>query len=182
MKVLIHVCCAVCGGYVIEKLKSDGHEVSVYFYNPNIFPEEEYALRLNELKRYADELGAKLIPSVYNHEEWLDAVKQFKDEKEGGRRCDLCFTHRLGEACQKARELGCDAVATTLTMGTQKPVDLINEIGKEMANFYNVRFIDTVWRKNEGVKRTNAIAKEKDFYRQDYCGCEFSGRRETTRN
>lgn len=176
MKILLHTCCAVCGGYVINQLKEAGHKVSVYFFNPNIFPEEEYEMRLNEVKRYCDEVGAEFIPCAYNHDEWLNSVKGHEDAREGGKRCELCFTHRLAESAQKAKELGFDAIATTLTMGTQKPVDMINEIGKEMAKFYGLKFIDTIWRKNEGVKKANLIAKEREFYRQDYCGCEFSRR------
>lgn len=148
--------------------------MSVYFYNPNIFPKSEYALRFKEVERYCRELNIEIIPSIYNHDEWLELVKQYEKEKEGGKRCELCFTHRLSATAQKTQELGFNAVATTLTMGTRKPVDLINKIGKETADFYHVKFLDIVWRKNEGVKKANALAKKQDFYRQDYCGCEYS--------
>ncbi|MFH0988349.1 MAG: epoxyqueuosine reductase QueH [Parcubacteria group bacterium] len=174
MRVLLHVCCAVCGGYVIEQLKNEGHEVAIYFYNPNIFPVEEYERRLAEVRGYCNELGVEFIPCAYQHDDWLAAVNGYEKEPEGGKRCAICFDYRLDNAMKMAVKLKCDAVATTLTMGTQKPVDVINKIGTRLASENGLTFIDVVWRKNEGVKKANMIAGEKGFYRQNYCGCEFS--------
>ncbi|MEK7159370.1 MAG: epoxyqueuosine reductase QueH [Patescibacteria group bacterium] len=174
MKVLLHDCCAPCGAEVIENLKNNGHEVAVYFYNPNIFPMEEYELRLAEMKRYAKKLDVSLIIGKYEHDEWLESVKGFDQEPEGGKRCEKCFQKRLSEVAQKASEEGFEALATTLTISPHKPAGLINKIGKEFADFYGLKFIDTIWRKNDGYKRSCDISKKENFHRQNYCGCEFS--------
>jgi len=174
MKVLLHDCCAPCGAEVIENLKNNGHEVAVYFYNPNIFPAEEYDLRLTEMKRYAKKLNVPLIIGRYEHDEWLAAIEGLENEPEGGARCEKCFQKRLAEVAQKASEEGFEAFATTLTISPHKPATLINKIGKEFADFYGLKFIDTIWRKNDGYKRSCEISKKEDFHRQSYCGCEFS--------
>ena len=174
MKVLLHDCCAPCGAQVIKELQKDGHEVTVYYYNPNIFPEKEYQVRLNEMKRYSKKLGVDLIEGKYEHDEWLLAVKGFEAEPEGGARCEKCFMKRLSEVAQKAQEDGFEAFASTLTISPHKNAEVINRIGHELADFYNLEFIDTVWRKNEGYKKSCEISKEEDFHRQNYCGCEFS--------
>ena len=174
MKILLHACCAPCGGQVINELKKEGHEVSVYFFNPNIFPEDEYCLRLSEVKRFTDELKMKLIEGKYNHDEWLLSIKGYENEPEKGERCRRCFMHRLAEVAQKAQEEGFDAFASTLTISPHKPAEMVNQIGHELAGFYNLKFIDNIWRKNEGYKKSCEISKEYDFHRQDYCGCEFT--------
>ena len=174
MKILLHSCCAPCGGQVLSELKREGHQVSVYFYNPNIWPEDEYNLRLTEVRRYTDELGIKLIEGKHAHAEWLEVVKGLENEPEKGERCRKCFMHRLGEVAQRAMEDGFDAFASTLTISPHKPAEMINQIGQELAEFYNLKFIDNIWRKNEGYKKSCVISKEHDFHRQDYCGCEFS--------
>lgn len=176
MKILLHGCCAVCSGAVIERLKKDGHDVVVFFYNPNIFPREEYDLRCRETERYCGELGVKFIEGEYCHEDWLDKVKKHIAEPEGGKRCEICFAVRLAEAAQKASEENCDAVATTLTISPHKNAEVVNRVGKETAAVYGLEFLDTIWRKADGFKRACEIAKEKEFYHQDYCGCEYSRR------
>lgn len=174
MKVLLHGCCAPCGAQVIKELQESGHEVIVYFYNPNIFPEDEYNLRLEEVKRYTDKLGVQLIKGKYEHDEWSEFVKGLEQEPEGGARCEKCFQKRLGEVAQRAQEEGCDAYASTLTISPHKNAEMVNRIGHEFADFYGLQFIDNIWRKNEGYKKSCDISREEDFHRQDYCGCEFS--------
>lgn len=176
MKILLHDCCAPCGAQVINALKADGHEVAVYFYNPNIFPKEEYDLRLAEMKRYADKLGVPLIVGKYEHDDWLEFVRGLESEPEGGKRCEKCFQKRLVEVAQKAQEEGFDAFATTLTISPHKPAEVINKIGKELADFYGLKFIDTIWRKGEGYKKSCEISREEHFHRQNYCGCEFGAK------
>ena len=174
MKVLLHDCCAPCGAQVIQELQKDGHEVSVYFFNPNIYPEEEYLVRFEEMKKYCKKNKVQLIVNQYDHDEWLDRVKGHETDKEGGERCKLCFMYRLSEVAQKAMEEGFESFATTLTISPHKNAEIINQIGHELADFYNLRFIDTVWRKNEGFKKSCKISEEEGFHRQDYCGCEYS--------
>ncbi len=174
MKILLHVCCAVCGGAVIEKLKQDGNEVAAFFYNPNIFPEEEYSRRRDEASRICKEAGIEFVEGECDYKSWLEKVKEYAAEREGGKRCEICFAIRLSEAAQKASELGCDAIATTLTISPHKNAEVINKIGKECSEIYGLKFIDTIWRKAGGFKRACEIAKEKDIYHQHYCGCEYS--------
>ena len=174
MKILLHSCCAPCGGQVINELKKEGHEVAVYFYNPNIYPEDEYDLRLNEVKRFTEKLGVKLFEGKYNHDEWLELTKGLENEPEKGERCKKCFMHRLGEVAQKAQEENFDAFASTLTISPHKPAEMINQIGREFAEFYNLKFIDTIWRKHDGYKKSCELSSKENFHRQDYCGCEFS--------
>ncbi len=176
MKILLHDCCAPCGAYVVQALLRKGYEVTVYFYNPNIAPKEEYDLRLQEMQRFCEENNVKLIVGNYNTEDWLSAVAGLEKEKEGGARCEKCFTHRLGEGAQKAMEDGFEIFATTLTMSPHKPVEMINRIGHELAAFYGIKFLDTVWRENDGYKKACELSKEYGFHRQNYCGCQFSMR------
>lgn len=110
----------------------------------------------------------------YEHDEWLALVEGFGNEPEGGARCEKCFQKRLAEVAQKASEEGFEALATTLTISPHKPAGLINKIGKEFADFYGLKFIDTIWRKDDGYKRSCEISKKENFHRQNYCGCEFS--------
>ncbi len=173
-KVLLHTCCAPCGGYVIEQLKQMGYEVVSFFYNPNIFPKEEYELRFNEVKRYCEKYKIKLIEGEYDHEGWLEKVKGLEKEPEKGKRCEVDFTLRLSETAQVAQEKNFNAIATTLTISPHKPAEMINEIGHEMAQMYGLEFIDNVWRKGEGFKKSCQLCEKEHFHRQNYCGCEFS--------
>ncbi len=178
MKVLLHICCAPCGAYIIQELKKQFEEVIAYFYNPNIFPEEEYEHRYGEVKRYCDLQKVELIKGVYEHDHWQEHIKGLELEPEKGKRCEKCFTLRLSEVAQKAFEVGCSHFATTLTMGRQKPASMINEIGHEVGQVYGVEFIDRVWRQGGGQELGKQISDECQFHRQDYCGCEYSIRSE----
>lgn len=174
MKVLLHACCAVCAAAVIEKLQESGHDVVVFFYNPNIFPREEYDVRRLDMENYCADQDLEFIEGAYDHKHWEQDVRGYENDLEGGARCDICISRRLAEAAQVTSEQNCDALATTLTVSPHKDVDMVNDIGHEMAGMYGVDFIDTVWRKDEGFKRALELARENDFYQQDYCGCEFS--------
>jgi predicted adenine nucleotide alpha hydrolase (AANH) superfamily ATPase len=176
MKVLLHDCCAPCGAHVATELKNNGYDVTVYFYNPNIFPEEEYRLRLAEMKRFCQDQGIGFIEATYERNDWKLAVEGLENEPERGKRCAQCFTHRLSESAQKAHEFGAKAFATTLTMSPLKDAALINRIGREIADIYDLEFLDTVWRENGGDKLASALSKKYDFHRQNYCGCEFAMR------
>jgi len=176
MKVLLHACCAVCAAAVIKKLQSKGHQLIVFFYNPNIFPEEEYQRRKQELERFFRKNQIIFLEGNYNHQDWLDKVKAYSHSPEGGQRCQICFCLRLSEAAQVAREQRCQALATTLTISPHKNPENINKIGKEMAEIYGLEFLAQVWRKQGGYEQACQIAKQERFYRQNYCGCEFSQR------
>lgn len=189
-KLLLHICCGVCGVYVLEQLKKD-FAVTAYFFNPNIQPKEEYLRRLEAVRKICQNPlhsplakgggEGDLIEGKYEPEKWLAYLKKNSNfdlakESEGGRRCVLCFKMRLEEAGWLAKENGFDWLATTLTMGRNKKAVVINVIGQGMAAKYSLRFYEADWKKQEGEKYAHKLAKEKGLYRQNYCGCVFSRR------
>src|SRR3989339_699092 len=173
-RILLHTCCAPCGGYVIKKLQSMGYEVTVFYYNPNVFPEDEYKLRLNEAKRFCAKEKVDLIEGGYNYNEWKQKIKGFENEPEKGHRCEICIGLRLLETAQVAIENEFEAFATTLTISPHKSAEMVNKIGHEATTLYNIKFVDNVWRKEDGFKKSCDLAEKESFHRQDYCGCEFS--------
>ena len=169
-KVLLHICCGVCTAGVVEKLRQDGYEVIGFFYNPNIFPVEEYNHRLEVVREASRLLNFELIEGSHGHDLWLEQVKGLEDEQEGGRRCPVCFQVRLRATMDKARELGILHIASTLSVSPHKNVMEINKVGSMLS----AEFLAYDFKKEDGFKKTMAFAKTHDFYRQDYCGCEFS--------
>ena len=129
-KVLLHVCCGPCSTEVISRLSEDD-ELTLFFFNPNIFPREEYDRRLAEARKYASDRGIPLIWGDYDHDGWLEAVRGLEEEPEGGERCRACFAHRLGAAARKARETGAEAFTTTLTISPHKNAAMVNAAGEE---------------------------------------------------
>ncbi|HQO10015.1 MAG TPA: epoxyqueuosine reductase QueH [Clostridiales bacterium] len=178
-KLLLHACCAPCSSYVIEYLK-DHFEISVYFYNPNIYPENEYYTRLDETRNFLQNFPAAtkidLLEGDYNHEEFLSIANDYQREAEGGKRCLECFRLRLERTAQKASELKFDYFTTTLTISPHKNAAVINAIGSEISDKYKVRYLMSDFKKNSGFKRSIELSGEYGLYRQDYCGCEFSVR------
>lgn len=169
-KILLHICCGVCAGAVVQKLRTDGYRVTGYFYNPNIFPEEEYDRRVEVVRGASRLLKFELIKGVHENSYWLEQVRGLEEEKEGGKRCLVCFQIRLQKTAEKARELGIEYFTTTLSVSPHKDVREINRIGGELSQ----RFLPYDFKKQDGFKKTMDFAKEHDFYRQNYCGCEFS--------
>lgn len=174
MKILLHDCCAPCGAYALDQLLGDGYDVTVFFYNPNIFPLEEYEWRKEEMKKFCAKRKVKFIDSDYDHENWVDHTKAHKNEPERGKRCKVCFAIRLSEAAQKASELNVDKFATTLSISPWKLTDMVNEVGREVAPIYGVEFIEFDWKKDDGFKKACLLSKKEGFRRQNYCGCEYS--------
>lgn len=125
------------------------------------------------MRRFCEKRGIPLIAGKYARGEWREAVRGLENEPEGGKRCEKCFLHRLNEAAQKAQEEKFDGFATTLTISPHKPVEMINKISKELADFYGLKFIDAIWRKADGFKKACALSAQEHFHRQSYCGCEF---------
>jgi predicted adenine nucleotide alpha hydrolase (AANH) superfamily ATPase len=169
-KVLLHICCGICSGYPVEKLRSDGFEVVGFFYNPNIEPREEYDLRLNAATKLAAELKFELITGAYEPGTWHSRVQGLAQEKEGGKRCGVCFRMRLERTCAKARELRCGNFTSTLTVSPHKDARLIHEIGASLGS----GFLAYDFKKEDGFKKSSGFAREHDLYRQHYCGCVFS--------
>ncbi len=177
-RVLLHSCCAPCSSAIVECMISNCIEPVIFYFNPNIFPREEYELRKSENKRYASELGLEFIDADYGHEEWLAGVSGLESEPERGRRCALCFETRLLKAAQKANELNIGLFCTTLASSRWKSKEQIFEAGRFAASRTpGVEFWEQDWRKGGLSERRNEIIKERNFYSQLYCGCEFSMRK-----
>ena len=183
-EVLLHACCAPCSSAIVEWLLAHAVRPTIFYYNPNIYPREEYEIRKNESKRHAETLGITWIDGDYDHDAWLHHVCGLEGEPERGRRCEQCFILRLTETARKAKELGIPYFATTLASSRWKSLDQINRAGliaEQMVNvqcsmFNGVTFWPQNWRKGGLQERRNQLLKEFDFYNQQYCGCEYSKR------
>ena len=175
----LHSCCAPCSSYVLEYL-SDYFSITVFYYNPNIYPEEEYWKRVKEQQRLIEDMPFRHPVSfregVFEKERFYEAVKGLEHIPEGGARCEQCFRLRLSEAARMAGGGGFDYVATTLTISPMKPAGRLNEIGEEMAAKYGVKWLPSDFKKRNGYKRSTELSREYGLYRQNYCGCVFSKR------
>lgn len=174
--VLVHTCCAPCAAYCFESLEEKGYKITGYFYNPNIHPESEYNKRLEELKRYCGEKGFELILEEDPPEKWFNKIKGYEQEKERGKRCEICFYMRLEKTALYAVNKGFNAFATVLTISPHKNSFIINETGKKIAKKYNIKFIEENFKKHDGFKKSIEISEKYGFYRQNYCGCVYSFR------
>ena len=175
--VLLHACCAPCSSAIVEWLVQHGIKPTIFYYNPNIFPREEYEIRKNESKRHAESLGLTWIDGDYDHEQWQQDVCGLEGEPERGKRCELCFTLRLKATALKAKELGIKYFTTTLASSRWKSLEQIERAGHIAEQMVNgVTFWAQNWRKGGLYERRNQLLKEFNFYNQQYCGCEFSKR------
>ena len=182
-EVLLHACCAPCSSAIVEWLLANGVQPTIFYYNPNIYPREEYEIRKQESKRHAESLGIRWIDGDYNHQEWLQGVCGLESEPERGRRCEQCFTLRMNETAKKANELGIKYFATTLASSRWKSLEQIERAGlaaekmvSSQSSALSPRFWAQNWRKGGLQERRNQLLKELHFYNQQYCGCEFSAR------
>ena len=174
-RVLLHACCAPCSSAIVEWMLNNGVRPTIFYYNPNIFPREEYEIRKNESKRHAESLGLEWIDGDYNHESWQQCVCGLENEPERGRRCEQCFLMRMKAAAEKAKEFGIKYFTTTLASSRWKNLEQINRAGHEAEKLVDgVVFWDQNWRKGGLYERRNQLLKEFNFYNQQYCGCEFS--------
>lgn len=174
-RVLLHACCAPCSSAIVEWMLNNGVRPTIFYYNPNIFPLEEYEIRKQESKRHAESLGISWIDGDYDHDGWLSGICGLEQEPERGRRCELCFTLRLTAAARKARELGIEWFTTTLASSRWKSLEQINRAGLVAEQSVpGTRFWARNWRKGGLQERRNQLLREYDFYNQLYCGCEFS--------
>lgn len=182
-RVLLHTCCAPCSSAIIECMLQHGIRPTIYYCNPNIYPIEEYEIRKNECTRYAQSLGLDIVDADYSHEQWLRHVKGHEKDSERGNRCSICFKIRLRDTAVYAHNHGFNVITTTLASSRWKSLEQINTAGKwAVEPFSDVAWWDQNWRKGGLSERRAAIIKEYGFYNQQYCGCEFSMRRqETTR-
>ncbi|MBU1863799.1 MAG: epoxyqueuosine reductase QueH [Candidatus Omnitrophica bacterium] len=183
-KILLHVCCATCSSYVIKVMARE-FIPTIYYYNPNIHPFEEYLKRRLDIEGYVRSLGLDFIEGDYEPDRWQFFAEGLKHEPEGGARCEICFRMRLNHVVLYAVQHDFQWFATTLTVSPHKKSGIINRIGKELAEDYDLNFYQSDFKKHDGFKISVKMAKELDFYRQDYCGCipsyEQSRERKRTR-
>lgn len=178
-KVLLHACCAVCAGYPSQLLKELGYELEILFYNPNIYPLEEYERRKNELIRFCEKEDIILTIIEDDSSVYYNCIKGLESEPEKGSRCEKCFELRLEKTALLAIKHDADFFSTTLSVSPHKNFQQIKKVATALSQKYNISYLEMDFKKQDGFKKTNAIAKEYDFYRQDYCGCEFSIRKNT---
>lgn len=174
-KFLLHTCCAPCGIAVIDELRYK-YNLTVFFFNPNIFPEAEYLRRKREVVRVCEEWGVPMIDADYAPEEWEKAVRGFESEPEGGTRCGICFRVRLFRTAQTAAERKFDVFGTTLTAGRNKKSIVITPIGEAAGKRFGVRYHAEDWKKGGREERGRTMIRERGIYRQNYCGCRHSMR------
>lgn len=172
---LLHSCCAPCSSYVLEYL-TKYFNITVYYYNPNIYPREEYDKRLAEQRRLISLAApeAALVAGEYDDGAFYERVRGLEGCPEGGARCAECFKLRLGEAARYAAENGFDWFTTTLTVSPHKNSALLNELGEAAGALYGVKFLPSDFKKRDGYKRSIELSGKYGLYRQNYCGCKFS--------
>ncbi|MEO0081551.1 MAG: epoxyqueuosine reductase QueH [candidate division WOR-3 bacterium] len=172
-KLLLHICCGPCATHVVRRL-SDQYELTGFFYNPNIAPEDEYLRRLVAVQELSAQWHVPVDVESYAHDRFLETVHGLEDEPEGGRRCEACYRLRLEAAAAAARANDCAIVASTLTIGRNKKASVINAIGREACAAHGLRFLEADWKKQDGFRHSVELSRELGLYRQSYCGCEFS--------
>lgn len=172
-KLLAHACCAPDALYVFGLLKED-FEVTGFFYNPNIHPEAEFNLRLEETRKVARWLGLPLVEAGYDVERWMKLTEKFKDEPEKGRRCDICYAMRLRRTAEQAAASGFDYFATVMSLSPWKKADVLNRLGRMFSWRFKVRYLEADFKKKDGFRKSVELSRARGLYRQDYCGCLYS--------
>lgn len=176
-KLLLLSCCAPCSGSIMEALVASDIEFTIFFYNPNIHPQEEYEIRKEENKRFAKKYNIPFVDGHYDTDNWYQRVKGLEMEPERGERCTQCFEMRLEQAALYAHENGFDVISSSLGISRWKNMTQVNECGIRVAGHYDDLVYWTYnWRKKGGSARMLEISKEEQFYMQEYCGCEYSFR------
>ena len=179
-RVLLHVCCGPCSSAVLEYL-TQYFDLTLLWYNPNIYPEAEFDLRLETLKKLIGDMGladrVKLLTQPHRSDEYYARVKGLEDEPEGGKRCTECFRLRLEEAAKAAKAGGFDYFCTTLTLSRHKDAVRINTLAEEIAQREGVKWLPSDFKKRDGENRSIELCEQYHVYRQLYCGCEYSFRK-----
>lgn len=176
-RLLLHSCCAPCSSYVLEYLNRY-FEITVFYYNPNIYPESEYTKRIWEQQELISRMPflhpVSFLAGPYDQERFYEMARGLEHVKEGGERCLKCYELRLSEAAWMAVKTEADYFTTTLSISPLKNADRLNEIGMRLGEEYGVPYLPSDFKKKNGYKRSIDLSREYDLYRQDYCGCEFS--------
>ncbi len=174
-RLLLHSCCAPCSGEVMEALLASSIDFSIFFYNPNIHPQQEYEIRKNENISFAQKHQIPFIDADYDKDQWFLRAKGLEWEPERGLRCSMCFDMRFERTALYAHEHGFDVISSSLGISRWKDMDQINQSGIKAASRYPELVYWTYnWRKNGGAARMYEIAKREHFYQQEYCGCVYS--------
>ena len=183
-RILVHSCCAPCSTYVLEKLTQYA-DVTIFFYNPNIHPKEEYIRREFAQRAFIAAFNERtnnnvgFIAERYQQREFFEVTKGLEEEKEGtGERCSVCYELRINEVAKRAEQEGYDYFASGLTLSPKKNSKKINEIGFELEQEYNVAYLPSDFKKQNGYKRSIEMCKEYEVYRQCYCGCVFAAKQQ----
>jgi len=175
-RLLLHACCAPCSSAVLEGL-SEIFDITLFFYNPNISPENEFFFRLDELKKLTGKMNLEsmnVIAPEYDNQEFEREITGMENLPEGGARCKKCYRIRLEKSVSFAKENGFDYVTTTLSISPYKNAEWLNEIGRELGEKYGIKYLVSDFKKGNGYKRSIELSKKYDLYRQNYCGCKYS--------
>lgn len=177
-RLMLHACCAPCSSHTLLFLYRH-FDITVYFCNPNIAPEEEYLYRKSELKRLISELGLEVtvIDEDYDPAPFYELAKGLEDQPERGERCRKCIAYRLRRTGEMARRNGCDYFTTTLTISPHKDCEYINECGRATAEECGVAYLFSDFKKHDGYKHSIELSRQYGLYRQNYCGCVYSRRK-----
>lgn len=174
-RMVLHSCCAPCAGEVIDALLASQIEMVVFFYNPNIHPQAEYEIRKQENIRFCNARGVPFVDADYDLDNWFDRVKGLENEPERGARCTVCFDMRFERTALYAHEHGYALFASTLGISRWKDMAQINACGtRAAARWDGMVYWTHNWRKQGGSQRMVELAKQEQFYQQEYCGCVFS--------
>ncbi len=182
---LVHVCCAPDALYVLNLLKqsrSAQDPLAAYFYNPNIYPPQEYELRLSEAQKVSAFLGLAFYEGPRHFERWATLTRKFEDEPEKGRRCDVCYALRLEETARAAARLGFEAFATVMSLSPWKKAEVLNRLGRMFGRRYRLVFLEANFKKKDGFRQSVLMSKARGLYRQDYCGCIYSQKQAASRH
>ncbi len=178
---LLHACCAPCSSAVLERL-GNYFEITILYYNPNITEQDEYKKRVLEVKRLIQEMKTKypihLIEGAYEPDKFYEIAKGLEQEPERGKRCYKCYKLRLEETARIAEENNFSYFTTTLTLSPYKNSDWLNEIGKELEKTYQTQYLYSDFKKKNGYKRSIELSKQYQLYRQNYCGCIYSQKKQ----
>lgn len=170
---LLHACCAPCSSHVILLLK-EKYDITLFYSNDNIYPENEFGLRLEELIKFAKNFDIPVIADGFKPEDFYNAVKGYEYLGEKTARCYKCYKFRLEKSAKKAKELGFDFFTTTLSISPYKEPKWLNKIGYELQEEYGVKWLLSNFYEGNGYEHSVQLCKQYDLYQQDYCGCVFS--------
>ncbi len=181
--ILLHSCCGPCSSSVISRL-ANTFRVTVFYYNPNIDTDAEYARRAESQRKIIDAFNASkeakfpvnYIEETYDNVPFYEAARGLENEKEGGARCEACFALRLKRVAKEAAQMRADYFCTTLTVSPMKNASIINRLGFEAGKTESVKWLWSDFKKEAGYSLSVSLSKEHNLYRQDYCGCAFSKR------